>query len=447
MEIGKKMPIDKIEDSQRQAKLFFERLSRKLNPNNKLYKLKELINWDDLEKNISKLVKLEKLGRTRKDTRVLLGVTLLQAMINTSDNYAVEEFEENMYWHYFCGYEYSEDRCKISESVIRRFRQCLGEEGYNIILAELARVGLKTGTYKKKDLASVIIDTTVQIKNIKYPHDAYLLEKAREELVKLCHDLGVNLNDTYALKFKKSMIGLWKYKGESKSKKRKKVMKHMKILVGRLIRFFERKRSSLGLELSINQLDYLRKINNIHAQSFLSKKDKEEYKAAGNKVIYSFHATEVECIGKGKLNKPYEFGNKVGLGVTGKNNFILGVKSFHGNPYDGHTLVETISAIEKTIGQEIGTAFVDLGYRGHNYSKKGKVYTPYTKKEITPEIKVMQKRRSAIEPIIGHLKQYGRMARNYLKGTIGDIINPLISAIGFNLRSIANRITTARYCT
>jgi IS5 family transposase len=441
------MPIDKIEDSQRQARLFFEQLSRKLNPNNKLYKLKELINWQTLEDNISKLVKIEKLGRTKKDTRVLLGVTLLQAMINSSDNYAVEEFEENMYWHYFCGYEYSEDRCKISESVIRRFRQCLGEEGYNIILQELARVGLKTGTYKKKDLDSVIIDTTVQIKNIKYPHDAYLLEKAREELVKLCHDLGLALNDTYALKFKRSMIQLWKYKDASKSKKRNKVMKHMKTLVGRLIRFFVRKREIMGLELSTNQLEIVRKIKNIHAQSFLSKRDKDEYKAAGGKVIYSFHAPHVECIGKGKLNKPYEFGNKVGLGVTGKSNFILGVKSFHGNPYDGHTLAETISAVEKTIGQEIGDVFVDLGYRGHNYSKKGKVYTPYTKKQISREVKVMQKRRSAIEPIIGHLKQYGRMARNYLKGTIGDVINPLISAIGFNLRSIANRVTATQYCT
>jgi IS5 family transposase len=437
------MPIEKIEDSQKQARLFFEQLSRKLNPNNKLYKLKELINWQTLEQNISKLVNVKAIGRTKKDTRVLLGVTLLQAMINTSDNYAAEEFEENMYWHYFCGYEYSEDRCKISESVIRRFRQCLGEEGYNIILQELARVGLKTGTYKKKDLDSVIIDTTVQIKNIKHPHDAYLLEKARAALVKLCHDLGLDLNDTYALKFKRSMIQLWKYKDASKSKKRNKVMRHMKTLVGRLIRFFARKREIMGLELSTKQLDYLRKIKNIHAQSFLSKRDKEEYKAAGNNVLYSFHALEVECIGKGKLNKPYEFGNKVGLGVTGKNNFILGVKSFHGNPYDGHTLAETIAAVEKTIGQEIGDAFVDLGYRGHNYKHKSKVYTPYTKKQITREVKVMQKRRSAIEPIIGHLKQYGRMSRNYLKGTIGDIINPLISAIGFNLRSIANRVTSS----
>ena len=173
----------------------------------------------------------------------------------------------------------------------------------------------------------------------------------------------------------------------------------------------------------------------------MSKKDKEEYKAAGNKVLYSFHAPEVECIGKGKLNKPYEFGNKVGLVVTGRNSFILGIKSFHGNPYDGHTLAQTAEEFEKTTKQKIGKIFVDLGYRGNNFSQKSKVYTPYTKKQLTAETKVMQKRRSAIEPVIGHLKNFGRMGRNYLKDVVGDIVNPLISAIGFNLRSIANHVT------
>jgi IS5 family transposase len=160
-------------------------------------------------------------------------------------------------------------------------------------------------------------------------------------------------------------------------------------------------------------------------------------------VIYSFHAEEVECIGKGKLNKPYEFGNKVGLAVSGQGNFILGVKSFHGNPYDGHTLAQTVAKVEEITEQEVQKLFVDLGYRGSNYPAKGKVYTPYTKKQLSTKDKKMQKRRSAIEPVIGHLKQYGRMARNYLKGMIGDIINPLISAIGFNLRGIANKITAS----
>ena len=217
-------------------------------------------------------------------------------------------------------------------------------------------------------------------------------------------------------------------------------MRHLKVLVGRLIRVFERNVAKSGIELSTFDQALLAKIKRVHAQSFLNKKAKSKYKTAGNKILYSFHAEEVECIGKGKLHKPYEFGNKVGLGVSGRGNFILGVKSLHGNPYDGHTLNQTIEKIESTTGQEVGNMFVDLGYCGNNYQKKGKIYTPRTKKTLTPKLKAMQKRRSAIEPVIGHLKQYGRMGRNYLKGIIGDILNPIISAIGFNLRSISNKI-------
>jgi len=434
------MPIEEITLAQKQAMLFFEDLNRKLNPKNKLYKLRGLINWSELEENVSPLVNVSELGRTRKSLRVMLGVSMLQAMYNFSDSLTSEEIQENLYWQYFCGYDYADHNIKISEASIRRFRNILGDEGYNMILQELSSVGLKVGAYKKKDLDSVIIDTTVQIKNIKHPHDAYLLEKARKELVKLCHNLGLKLNDTYALAYKRAIIKLWKYKDGSKAKKRKKIMKHMKTLLGRLIRLFERNREILALELSVKQLEIFKKIKNIYAQSFLNKKDKEEYKAAGNKVLYSFHAPEVECIGKGKLNKPYEFGNKVGLVVSGRGSFILGIKSFHNNPYDGHTLDQTAAEFERITKQKIGKMFVDLGYRGNNFREKGKVYTPYTKKQITPEIKAMQKRRSAIEPVIGHLKNFGRMGRNYLKGVIGDIINPLISAIGFNLRSIANRV-------
>ena len=434
------MPIEEITLAQKQAMLFFEDLNRKLNPKNKLYKLRGLINWSELEENVSPLVNVSELGRTRKSLRVMLGVSMLQAMYNFSDSLTSEEIQENLYWQYFCGYDYADHNIKISEASIRRFRNILGDEGYNMILQELSSVGLKVGAYKKKDLDSVIIDTTVQIKNIKHPHDAYLLEKARKELVKLCHNLGLKLNDTYALAYKRAIIKLWKYKDGSKAKKRKKIMKHMKTLLGRLIRLFERNREILALELSVKQLEIFKKIKNIYAQSFLNKKDKEEYKAAGNKVLYSFHAPEVECIGKGKLNKPYEFGNKVGLVVSGRGSFILGIKSFYNNPYDGHTLDQTAAEFERITKQKIGKMFVDLGYRGNNFREKGKVYTPYTKKQITPEIKAMQKRRSAIEPVIGHLKNFGRMGRNYLKGVIGDIINPLISAIGFNLRSIANRV-------
>jgi IS5 family transposase len=430
------MPIENITFSQKQERLFDERLSIKLNPKNKLYKLRDLVNWSELEARALPNIEIKQYGRNKKDHRVMLALSMLQAMYNGSDSFTEEELKENIYWQYFCGYEYLQQDLDVSEATIRRFRNDLGEEGYNEILKELLRIGLKVGALKKKDLESVIIDTTVQIKNIKHPHDVYLMETAREKVVDLCKRLGIPLNETYAKTFKYKTIKLWKYKEDSKARQRRKIMISLKVRLGRLIRICQRAIEKSKLELSEEDCAILSRAKNIHAQSILKKKDKDIYKKE-NKIIYSFHAPEVECIGKGKLNKPYEFGNKVGIAVSGRGNFVLGVKSFHGNPYDGHTLDQTVVELRK-LSPETSKIFVDLGYTGHNFKEKGKVFTAKTKKTLSNDDKKMQKRRSAIEPIIGHLKNFGRMGRNYLKGVVGDIVNPLISAVGLNLRRITN---------
>lgn len=145
------MPIENIELAQKQAMLFFEDLNRKLNPKNKLYKLRKLINWSELEENVLELVKVSKFGRTRKSTRVMLGIAMLQAMYNFSDSLTSEEIQENLYWQYFCGYDYADHTIEISEASIRRFRNILGDEGYNMILQELAKVGLKVGVLSHID--------------------------------------------------------------------------------------------------------------------------------------------------------------------------------------------------------------------------------------------------------------------------------------------------------
>jgi IS5 family transposase len=430
------MPIENITFSQKQERLFDERLSIKLNPKNKLYKLRDLVNWSELEARALPNIEIKQFGRNKKDHRVMLALSMLQAMYNGSDSFTEEELKENIYWQYFCGYEYLQKDLDVSEATIRRFRNDLGEEGYNEILKELLRIGLKVGALKKKDLESVIIDTTVQIKNIKHPHDVYLMETAREKVVDLCKRLGIPLNETYAKTFKYKTIKLWKYKEDSKARQRRKIMISLKVRLGRLIRICQRAIEKSKLELSEEDCAILSRAKNIHAQSILKKKDKDIYKKE-NKIIYSFHAPEVECIGKGKLNKPYEFGNKVGIAVSGRGNFVLGVKSFHGNPYDGHTLDQTVVELRK-LSPETSKIFVDLGYTGHNFKEKGKVFTAKTKKTLSNDDKKMQKRRSAIEPIMGHLKNFGRMGRNYLKGVVGDIVNPLISAVGLNLRRIGN---------
>ena len=437
METSRKMPIKNIEESQRQNRLMMDKLSEELNPKNKLYKLRSIIDWKKLEGYILTKQKVQAKGRERHSVRVMVGLLLLQAMKNTSDALTAEELTENVYWQYFCGYEYVEKEISVSESSIRRFRQMLGEEGLNEVMKELVRVGEKVGVIKKKDIITTIVDTTVQQKNIKHPHDVHLMEKARIEIVKLCRNMGIKLNETYAKRFKKDMLKLWRYKKDSKAKKRWKIMKKLKTLLGRLIRLCER--NIVGMELTAQQIEILCKAKKIHAQSILKANEKAKYKK-DNKILYSFHAEEVECIGKGKLHKPYEFGNKVSITVSSQGNFVLSAKAFHGNPYDGHTLSQSIDSAEELTGDTVEKVFVDRGYKGNNMSAKSKIFTPDTKKKLTTYDKKMMKRRSAIEPIIGHLKQFGRMGKNYLKGVIGDIMNPIISSIGLNMRNICCKL-------
>lgn len=56
------------------------------------------------------------------------------------------------------------------------------------------------------------------------------------------------------------------------------------------------------------------------------------------KVMNSIDAPEVECISKGKARKRYEFGCKISMVTTSRNNWIAAILAHHGNPYDGHTL-------------------------------------------------------------------------------------------------------------
>ena len=90
--------------------------------------------------------------------------------------------------------------------------------------------------------------------------------------------------------------------------------------------------------------------------------------------VYSVHEPEVECIAKGKAGKPYEFGNKVSVAVTSRGGWLVGAQSFTGNPYDGHTLAEQMKQVRSMIGDRVGEAHVDMGYRGHDYEGQATVH-------------------------------------------------------------------------
>ena len=147
----------------------------------------------------------------------------------------------------------------------------------------------------------------------------------------------------------------------------------------------------------------------------------------------------MECIAKGKAHKRYEFGVKVSIATTNRSNLVVGAQSLPGNPYDGHTLSSALAQVERLTGVRSERCYVDLGYRGHDVTDV-EVFKARQKRGVTRSIRRELKRRNAIEPIIGHMKNDGLMHRNHLKGTDGDAINVILCGAGQNLRLILRHL-------
>jgi len=144
----------------------------------------------------------------------------------------------------------------------------------------------------------------------------------------------------------------------------------------------------------------------------------------------------------GKAHRPYEFGVKVSVAITISRakggQFVTHVKALPGNPYDGHTLATVIPEMEALVGNTIARMLMDKGYRGHNAPPdyKFRVFISGQKRGVTPKIKRQLRRRSAVEPVIGHLKAEHRMGRNYLWFGRGDAANAVLAAVGYNFRRL-----------
>jgi IS5 family transposase len=115
------------------------------------------------------------------------------------------------------------------------------------------------------------------------------------------------------------------------------------------------------------------------------------------------------------------------------------MRALPANPYDGHTLAEALEQVEILTEQRPAIAVVDRGYRGHGVETT-QVLISGAKRGLTPALKKLLRRRSAIEPEIGHMKSDGHLARCPLKGTRGDAIFAVLCGCGHNLRKILNHI-------
>ena len=410
--------------------LFRSRLDQVINVDHALVKLARTIDWRFLEEKFGAVYK-DGVGQPPLPTRLMAGLAILKHTYNLSDEVVCEQWIENPYYQYFCGEEFFQHRLPLDRSSMTNWRNRMGEERLQSLLQESLAVATKAGAMKPGDLARVIVDTTVQPKNITFPTDAKLLNRAREKLVKLAKQLGVELRQSYTRVGKFALIQHQRYAHAKQFKRANRALRTLKTYLGRVIRDIARKiEGDPRLETKFASL------------LSLARRVREQERGQRGPKVYSLHAPEVECIGKGKPHKPYEFGVKVSVATTLKHSkggqFVAHVQALPGNPYDGHTLAEVIPAIEQLIGNTIERLHTDAGYRGHNAPPeyKFKIYTSKQKRRVTPAIKREMRRRSAVEPVIGHLKDGHRMGRNYLAHRHGDFNNAILAAVGYNFRRL-----------
>jgi IS5 family transposase len=415
-----------------QTDLLRSRLDAIIDMGHPLVKLSRTIDWSFLEQQFGAVYE-DKPGRPPLPTRLMAGLAILKHTYDLSDEVLCERWVENPYYQLFCGEEFFQHRLVFDRSSLTRWRQRMGEEKLQALLQESLSVATRTEALKPSDLNRVIVDTTVQPKNVMFPTDARLVNRAREILVRLAKRSGIKLRQSYARVGKFALIKHQRYAHAKQFKRASRALKKLKTYLGRVIRDIGRK---LGGDADL--------LGEIVLERMLARARRvlEQKQHQRGPKLYSLHAPEVECIGKGKAHRPYEFGVKVSVATTLAHakggQFVAHVKALPGNPYDGHTLATVIPEMETLIGNTIERILADKGYRGHNAPPdyKFRVFTSGQKRRMTPKIKRELRRRSAVEPVIGHLKSDHRMDRNYLWHREGDATNAVLAAVGYNFRRL-----------
>lgn len=405
-----------------QFHFFSQKLEDIIDPSHAMVKLAKQINWAHFEK-LFRASYCETNGRPAINTRLMVSVHYLKYAFNLSDESVIEMWVENPYWQYLSGMIHFEHKFPMSPCSMSRWRKRHGEQGAEEMLKETIQTGLRNGCIKKSTLPKINVDTTVSEKNIAFPTDGRLYRRSIERLVKEAKRDGLCLRQTYLRVSKDALKKAGDYAHARKSKLAAKQTKKLRTMLGCLIRDIDRKS---GGQMSI----YLEKELNL-AQRLHSQKKGDKNK------LYSLHEPETVCISKGKAHKKYELGYKVSLTVTTKDSWIVCSLGLENNPYDGHTLTQTLERSEQLIGAKIKEAFVDRGYKGHGYQGDAEIHIDRQRRGgLAKRLWKKMKHRAAVEPVIGHLKSDKRMGRNYLGGVLGNKVNATLSGAGYNFRKL-----------
>ena len=391
-----------------------------LNAAHPLYRLASVVNWAQFDRQFGKFY-ADEMGRPALATRLLVGLHYLKYLYNVSDEVVVASWVENPYWQHFCGEEYFAHKLPCDATSLVKWRQRVGVEGSEKLLKESLAAAQREAVLTEAEIQRVNVDTTVQEKASAFPTDARLYHKARQALVRVAKSCNFKLRQSYKRVGKRALVNQGRYGAARQLKRARRETRKLRTYLGRVLRNVERG----NLKLSTKQEQTVQVTRRIFTQQ-----------RTDHGKVYSVHAPEVECIAKGKVAKHYEFGCKVPIVTTSRQSWIVGIDAVHDNPYDGTTLKPALRQVKRLTSVYPEEAFVDKGFRGQRYHPKGVAVYITGRRNLTPRLSKLLKRRAAIEPVIGHTKHDHGMDRNYLLGKVGDRINALLSGAAWNLKKL-----------
>lgn len=403
---------------QTQWDMFSPILKSFINLEHPLVQLADRLDWNQMEGEFAGLY--SEVGRPAHPIRLMVSLLLLKQMYGHGDESLPGVWVQNPYYQYFSGMDTFQWRFPVAPSDLSHFRKRLGPEGIEKIFDwSVALHG------KKAHEQTLCVDTTVQETNISFPTDAKLYGKVMGRLRGIAKAAGIKLKQSYRFVGKKLLRATYNRSHPRRAKAARKATRKLRTCAGRLLREVQRKLPEEAMAAHQPVLELCEQVL-----------DQGRYDK--NKV-YSLHEPHTACIAKGKAHKKYEFGRKVSLAITANSQVVVAATMAEGNAHDSKTLEATLRQYQRLTDRLPEKTIADRGYRGLTEVLGVQVWYPDRFKAGNDRNKKRRlrrwfRKRTAIEPIIGHLKSDYGLARSYLKGDDGSQMNLLLAGTAWNLQ-------------
>ncbi|MDR8390298.1 IS5 family transposase [Aliifodinibius sp. S!AR15-10] len=389
-----------------------------IDPKHPLVQLADRLDWSQLETEFAELY--SETGRPAHPIRLMVSLLLLKQMYGHGDESLPDVWIQNPYYQYFSGMDRFQWRFPVAPSDLSHFRGRLGPAGMEKIF------GWSVALHGKKAREKTLcVDTTVQETNITFPTDAKLYGKVMGRLRGIAKDAGIKLKQSYRFVGKKLLRASYNGSHPKRATAARKATRKLRTCAGRLLREVQRR---LPEEVTGRHQPVLELCQQVLDQQRYDK----------NKV-YSLHEPHTACIAKGKAHKKYEFGRKVSLAITANSQVLVGATMAEGNAHDSKTLEDTLRQYHTLTDRLPEKTITDRGYRGLTEVLGVQVWYPDRFKAGKDRNKKRRlrrwfRKRTAIEPPVGHLKSDYGLDRSYLKGADGAQMNLLLAATAWNLQ-------------